>query len=130
MFGPLQKRLSKGWRAVVLSMSVALVILVLVFHRYIWLYVSRKSDPSPPVGNLLLDPRASKNPEMLLAEANRPAWLFNWPKAEPLYVRAEGLFKERGDRRNEIYARVGRIRAKSETMSWVDVYGSIRLQHR
>src|SRR5208282_6352087 len=55
------------------------------------------------------------------AEANRLAWLFNWPKAGPLYARAEELFRERGDTRNEIYARVGRIRAQSETMSWVDV---------
>jgi len=57
----------------------------------------------------------------LLAEANRLAWLFNWPKAEPLYARAEELFKAKGDARNEIYARVGRIRARSETMSYVDV---------
>ncbi len=61
------------------------------------------------------------NPELLLAEANRLAWLFNWPKAEPLYIRAEELFKQRGDARDEIYARVGRIRAQGETMSWVDV---------
>jgi len=69
----------------------------------------------------LRDPDALKNPDLLLAEANRLAWLFNWPKAEPLYVRAEELFKKRGDTRNEIYARVGRIRAQAETMSWVDV---------
>jgi CHAT domain-containing protein len=69
----------------------------------------------------LHDAEASKNPETLLAEANRLAWLFNWPKAGPLYVRAEELFQEKGDTRNEIYARVGRIRAESETMSWVDV---------
>src|SRR5207253_11456936 len=41
--------------------------------------------------------------------------------AEPLYIRAEQLFKEKGDTRNEVYSRVGRIRAQSETMSWVDV---------
>jgi CHAT domain-containing protein len=63
----------------------------------------------------------SRNPELLLTEANRLAWLFNWPKAEPLYIRAEQLFKEKGDTRNEVYSRVGRIRAQSETMSWVDV---------
>jgi hypothetical protein len=28
---------------------------------------------------------------------------------------------ERGDTRNELYARVGRIRAQSETMLWVEV---------
>jgi hypothetical protein len=69
----------------------------------------------------LSDPKTSNNPEALLEEANRLAWLFNWPKAEPLYVRAEELFREKRDTRNETYARVGRIRAQSERMSWVDV---------
>ena len=114
-------RPSKGWRAVSLSMSVALVVLVLVSRRYIWLYVSRKPDPRPTVAELLRNPETSTNPEALLTEANRLSWLFNWPKAEPLYVRAEQLFKEKNDTRNEIYARVGRIRAQAETMSWVDV---------
>ena len=86
-----------------------------------WLYATRIPDRPPQVANLLLDPKASKNPEILLKEANRLAWLFNWPKAGPLYVRAEELFKEKSDNRNETYARVGRIRAQSETMSWVDV---------
>jgi CHAT domain-containing protein len=58
---------------------------------------------------------------MLLAEANRLAWVFNWPRAGPLYARAEELFRAKGDTRNGIYARVGRIRAQSETMSWTDV---------
>ena len=102
-------------------MSVVFGILVLVSRKYIWLYVSRNPDTRPPVADLLRDPEASKNPDTLLTEANRLAWLFNSPKAGPLYVRAEELFKERGDTRNEIYARVGRIRAQAETMSWVDV---------
>jgi len=28
--------------------------------------------------------RSLKHPELLLAEAKRLAWLFNWPKARPL----------------------------------------------
>src|SRR5712672_3070674 len=108
MFGSLRMRPWKAWRAVLFSMSVVLVILVLVSRRYIWLYVSRKPDPRPPVADLLRDPEASTNPEALLTEANRLSWLFNWPKAEPLYMKAEELFKERGDTRNEINARVGR----------------------
>src|SRR6266850_4608993 len=121
MFGPLRMRPSKRWRAVLLSMSVVLVILVLVSRWYIWLYVSRKPDATPRVADLLRDPEGSTNAEALLTEANRLAWLFNWPKAAPLYVRAEELFKEKSDNRNETYARVGRIRAQAETMSWVDV---------
>ena len=104
-----------------LSMSVVIVVVGVVSRKYIWLYVSRKTDPKPAVADLSHDLQASKNPQVLLAEANRLAWLFNSPKAGPLYVRAEELFKERGDTRNEIYARVGRIRAQAETMSWVDV---------
>jgi CHAT domain-containing protein/tetratricopeptide (TPR) repeat protein len=97
------------------------VILALLSWKYVWLYATRKADPRPPTLNLLQDPQTSKNAEILLKEANRLAWLFNSPKAGPLYVRAEELFKERGDTRNEIYARVGRIRAQAEAMSWVDV---------
>lgn len=52
---------------------------------------------------------------------NQLACLSNWPKAEPLYIRAEDLFRAKGDTRNEIYARVGKIRAQSETMSWAEV---------
>src|SRR5438034_4885960 len=114
-------RFSKRRLVIFLSISVVLAIFAVLSRKYIWLYVSRKPDPRPPIINLFQDPQASKNPEILLMEANRLAWLFNSPKAGPLYVRAEGLFKERGDSRNEIYARVGRIRAEAETMSWVDV---------
>ncbi len=106
---------------VLLLLSAVLVGLVFVPRKYIWLYLSRKTDPRPPSADLLRDPEALRNPQLILAEANRLAWLFNWPKAEPLYIRAEQLFTEKGDTRNEIYARVGRIRAQAETMSWVDV---------
>lgn len=104
-----------------LSISVLVVVFVLLSRKYIWLYVSRKTDPRPSVVDLLQGPHTSTNPEALLAEANRLAWLFNWPKAGPLYARAEDLFRAKGDTRNETYARVGRIRAQSETMSWVEV---------
>ncbi len=116
-------RVSKRSLVVFLSISVDVIALGVVSRKYISLYVSRKSDPRPLVADLLGDPEASKNPETetLLTEANRLFWLFNWPKAEALYVRSEELFKERSDTRNEIYARVDRIRAQAETMSWVDV---------
>ncbi len=114
-------RALKRWRVVLFSMFIALGLLLTLSGKYVWLYVSRKPDLKPPIANFLLDPHAPQNPEILLAEANRLAWLFNWPKAGPLYVRAEELFKEKGDTRNETYARVGRIRAHAETMSWIDV---------
>src|SRR6266478_6225640 len=114
-------RVSKRWRIVLLLLSAVLALLGVVPRKYIWLYLSRKTDPRPPVADLMRDQEASRNPDLLLAEANRLSWLFNWPRAEPLYVRAEDLYKDRGDTRNEIYARVGRIRAQAETMSWIDV---------
>jgi CHAT domain-containing protein/predicted negative regulator of RcsB-dependent stress response len=61
------------------------------------------------------------DPKQLLAEANRFAWLFNGPQAEPLYARAEALFAQVGDHRNELYAKIGRTRAEAETMSFVDI---------
>src|ERR1700722_1769892 len=36
-----------------------------------------------------------------------------------LYARAENLFSERGDTRNELHAKVGRLRSEAETMSFV-----------
>src|SRR5580693_965052 len=113
-------RVSKRRLAAYLFLFLALVIVV-ISHKYIWLYITRPRDAGAQVADLLRDPAASSNPEILLKEANRLAWLFNWPKAEPLYIRAEQLFKDEGDTRNEVYSRVGRIRAQSETMSWVDV---------
>src|SRR5438876_3257764 len=114
-------RFSKRRLAIFLSLFFVFSVLVIISRKYVWLYATRKPDPPPATTNLLQDPQGSKNPEILLAEANRLAWLFNSSKAGPLYIRAEELFKERGDSRNEIYARAGRIRAEAETMSWVDV---------
>src|ERR1700676_3261476 len=113
-------RVSKRWLAACLSLALAGTVVV-ASRKYIWLYITRTRDSRPQVADLLRDPAASNDPEILLTEANRLAWLFNWPKAEPLYIRAEQLFKDKGDTRNEVYSRVGRIRAQSETMSWVDV---------
>lgn len=64
----------------------------------------------------------------LLAEANRLSWLDNWSAAEPLYERAESLFRASGDRRDEVYARVGRIYAQGESHSWEEV--SLALQQQ
>jgi len=61
------------------------------------------------------------NPKRLLAEADRFAWVFNSQEAGPLYARAEQLFAKTGDEANEIHACVGLIRARAETMSFVDI---------
>src|SRR5713101_4618957 len=113
--------LSRRLRAVLVLVVVAGALVAGISHKYVWIYLTRKPVLRPLAQDLLNDPKTSNNPEALLEEANRLAWLFNWPKAESLYVRAEELFRENRDTRNETYARVGRIRAQSERMSWVDV---------
>jgi len=63
----------------------------------------------------------STDPQALLNSANHFYWLNNGPAATPLYARAEKLFSERGDSRNELYGKVGRLRSEAETMSFVDL---------
>ena len=48
----------------------------------------------------------------LLAEGDRLGWLRNWQAAEPFFEKAEALFQQRGDRRNELYAQISRIRGQ------------------
>jgi len=65
-------------------------------------------------------PESSADPQVL-ADANRFYWLNNGPTAAPLYAKAESLFATRGDSRNELHAKIGRLRSESETMSFVDL---------
>lgn len=51
------------------------------------------------------------DPKALLERANHLSWLNNWNAAGPLYARAEVLFRADGDKRNELYARIGLARA-------------------
>jgi CHAT domain-containing protein/tetratricopeptide (TPR) repeat protein len=67
------------------------------------------------------DAERSTDPQELLAEANRLYWLNNGPKAAPLFAKAEKLFAAQGDGRNELYAKVGRLRSEAETMSFVEL---------
>ncbi len=61
----------------------------------------------------------SNDPKAILAEANHFAFLSNSFRAAPLYAKAEQIFRERGDKRDELYAKIGRLRAEAETMSFV-----------
>jgi CHAT domain-containing protein/hydrogenase maturation factor len=115
---------SKAW--LILTLGAFFVgTLSLASHKYIGLFLARGFPGRPRIETLRSTTETSNDPKTMLVEANRFAWLFNWSKAEPLYFRAEDLFRENGDTRNEIYARIGRIRAQSETMSWVDVSGML-----
>lgn len=117
--------MSVSKRLAVTLLLISLAVLALggaISRKYVGLYFLRLSSRSrAPARQITPDSINYLDASVLLAEANRLSWLFNWPKAEPLYVRAEELFKQKGDTRNEIYARVGRIRAESETMSYTDV---------
>jgi CHAT domain-containing protein/tetratricopeptide (TPR) repeat protein len=77
------------------------------------------SAASFPVNSAAL--QQSTDPQVLLHAADHFYWLNNGPAATPLYARAEKVFSERGDARNELYAKVGRLRSEAETMSFVDL---------
>ena len=51
----------------------------------------------------------------LLAEADRLAMLYNWPKAAPLYAQAESLFVQSGDKKNALFARLGYFWATADS---------------
>ncbi len=99
---------------VVVSLGIALI--GILSYKYVRLYFARISTPDPSAARISPGQLNSNDPDVL-----RLSWLFNWPKAGPLYSRAEALFKAKGDKRNEIYARVGHLRSQSETMSFVDL---------
>ena len=63
-----------------------------------------------PVDSAVL--QQSTDPRALLGVADHFYWLNNGPAAGPLYEKSEKLFSERGDARNELYAKVGRLRSR------------------
>lgn len=54
----------------------------------------------------------AQNPDRLLEEAERLAWVKAWARAEPLYAEAARLYAARGDRRNAIFAEINRLRGE------------------
>ena len=61
------------------------------------------------------------DPQKLLDEADRLAWLRVWTRAEPLYAKAREAFVARGDKRNALYAEVNRLRGQLPTLAVPDV---------
>ena len=57
----------------------------------------------------------------LLAEADRLAWLKNWSRAEPLFLRAEEMFSAAGDERNALYSRISAIRGRLPQLPLIEV---------
>ena len=56
--------------------------------------------------------QTGSDPDRLLQEAERLAWLKAWTRAAPLYAEAERLYVARGDRRNALYAEINNLRGQ------------------
>ena len=112
-------RLQMAGLATAFVLTLALLFLSYAYVRHRHNQALDDSHRALPIG--LDHPEKSTDPVSLLGEADRLYWLNNGPKAAPLYARAESLFAERGDARNELYAKVGRLRSEAETMSFVDL---------
>src|SRR6185312_4706267 len=63
-------------------------------------------------------PATAADPDALLAKADHLVEIGNSIKARPLYAEAEREFHARGDRRNELYAKFGRLHHDVETGSY------------
>jgi len=101
--------------------AAALIAVVIPVSRYAYTWFRDISADKHFSYGRLEHPESSTDPQVLLAEANRLYWLNNGPRAAPLYAKAESLFANRGDTRNELYAKIGLLRSEAETMSFVDL---------
>ena len=106
--------------AIVVAALVLAVAIPFSRHAYIWLR-RISANKQLNVNGRLDYSENSADPQVLLGEADRLYWLNNGPKAGPLYAKAESLFASRGDARNELHAKIGRLRSEAETMSFVDL---------
>jgi hypothetical protein len=108
-----------GWAGFVAA-PVVVFLTICSYYAYTRQYraVSGNATRSPVDSAVL---QQSTDPEALLRIADHFYWLNNGPAAAPLYARAEKLLSARGDTRNELHAKVGRLRSEAETMSFVDL---------
>ena len=74
-----------------------------------------------PITYLRFTTPQESSPQQILVEADHFAWLYNWPKAEPLYQKAEKLFIQAGDQRGAMAARLGVIRSQVDSGSVPDL---------
>jgi CHAT domain-containing protein len=61
------------------------------------------------------------DPDVLLKKALHLGDLYNWADAAALFSQAEQLYAARGDSRNALYARLGRLRSTMERLSLPEV---------
>jgi CHAT domain-containing protein len=117
----------KGWRKRVLFGALA-GLLVVAISIPVWLFHAPFFSGTPPSKTKVAALLKDDNPRQMLAAANRLSWLLNWPKAGPLYQRAQILFSKEGDARDALYAQVGYIRSQAETMPFVDISNFLAAQ--
>ena len=117
-------RVSK--RVVVTVVLVLVGIVAFLCHRSIRVHRILTAGKWVGQGAERRDGETSTDPRQLLAEASRLYWLNNGPKAAPLFARAEKLFADEGNHRDELYAKVGRLRSEAETMSFVELSRILR----
>lgn len=77
----------------------------LISSLFLLLFVSASASPSTRSGV----GAQTQSPNRILGEADRLAFLYNWPKAETLYAQGEALFNKSGDKKDALYARLGWI---------------------
>jgi CHAT domain-containing protein len=92
-------------------------LLFFTYQSYIWLQETRATTLGINHGST----SSYDDPELLMSKADHFYWLNNGPQAAPLYARAERLFAEDGDIRNQVRAKVGRLRSEGETMSFIEL---------
>ncbi|MBV9083508.1 MAG: hypothetical protein JOZ62_12585, partial [Acidobacteriaceae bacterium] len=66
-----------------------------------------------------------RDPQTALAAAERYAEAGNWDAARPLYAEAEAGFQAKGDERNRLYAKFGRLHRDLETGSYSEYLAAI-----
>jgi CHAT domain-containing protein/tetratricopeptide (TPR) repeat protein len=108
-----------GWAAFVAA-PVVVFLTVCSYYAYTRHYRTVSGNVAgSSVDSAVL--QQSNDPQALLGAADHFYWLNNGPAAAPLYARAEKLFSEGGDARSELHAKIGQLRSKAETMSFVDL---------
>jgi CHAT domain-containing protein len=77
------------------------------------------------IASLRLSSSHKDTPQQLLADADQFAWLYNWPKAGPLYEEAEKRFVQADDKRGAMAANLGLIRAQIDSGSLPNLSGEL-----
>jgi len=106
-----------------LAGAAAIALVAATSWVYYWSGKSASHRPDlPPYSTLI----RSNNPDQIRTEADRLALLANWSRAGPLFARAEQIYGQRGDSRDELYCRIGELRSEVEKRSYSEVGRAIR----